>query len=303
MADNISTDPLIVKNTLEEEIIVVTTTTLTRLFELDTDAAALYMFYVLTAKRQANQIGYTNQIKCSRSYCLKGLQWGTVKFNRSKKFLVDNGFISSIKKTNQNHTVASHYVQLNYLPKSHSDEKPGVSFQPKARSIVSHPLAFDTTNADKLDINAVNTANADPNESQSEGLYKSAESHSKSRPIVKNDVTKPIVKKFPAGDYKAVIAHIAAVQGLKMLGNYGKQMKFVKLLFDAGYAVTDIQAAVTRMREDDYWKRLYFDASNVYNNIHKYEQPKILSKEEQMIANLEKIDSAEDVLKRLERHE
>lgn len=270
------------ENVLEREIIVVTTTTLVRLFEMDPNAVLLYTFYLKTAKLQANQIGYTNKIKATADYCMKGLHWGSRKYQRVKETLRANGFITDIIRKDAKGLVTGHYVELNFLMKSHSDDSIHSSRLPVMDS--STPNAVNKKlNADK------HVAPLVPSSNQGGG-DRAQESHSIEKPIVINP-------------QKAIISHVAQAQGFKMLGNYGKQAKFVKLLLDGGYTVEQVQDAATRMAADDYWKEHPFDVSNVYNNIHKYEKPKVLSKEERVMEALESIDSASDVYKRLEEHE
>lgn len=100
------------------------------------------------------------------------------------------------------------------------------------------------------------------NSVKQEGAKMPPESHSKKQPIVKHS----------ADEYKSIISYTANVQGLKLLGNYGKQMRFGKLLFDAGYTVADIHYAAINMWKDTYWRTHPFDLSNIYNNIHRYQE-------------------------------
>ena len=56
------------------------------------DLIGLYSFYYYTAKWQK-----TNQPKCTNTYCMKGLQYGEVRFMRAKKKLMEIGLIESVK--------------------------------------------------------------------------------------------------------------------------------------------------------------------------------------------------------------
>lgn len=130
-------------------------------------------------------------------------------------------------------------------------------------------------------------------------LHENADSHRSGRttkPATSHSKKKPIVKKrlaaHSAEEYKSIISYAAQVQGLKLLGNYGKQMRFGKLLFDAGYTVADIHYASINMWNDQYWRHHPFDLANIYNNIHKYQQREVpLTKMEELIA---KYDTPED---------
>jgi hypothetical protein len=121
--------PLDTLNAFEEQVIVVHTATLQRLFILNTDAVALYMFYVMTAKQQSiAQHKYINQIKANRSYCLQGLGWGKDRFHRARNVLLDNNFIEDIRKTDSIGVVKSWYVRIHFLQNTYREQDP--SYKP-----------------------------------------------------------------------------------------------------------------------------------------------------------------------------
>lgn len=79
------------------------------------DVLGLFMHYYYSARRQK-----TNQPWATASYCKKWFGWGTDKFQRTKAFLVNHGFIENVQKRGEKSQFARHYVKIRSMPKSHS---------------------------------------------------------------------------------------------------------------------------------------------------------------------------------------
>jgi hypothetical protein len=152
-------------SSLDQEIVVLTLTTLTRLYELDADAANLYVFYCKNAKIQSNQMGYTNRIKADDVFCRTGLKWGKEKFYRAKKLLKSQEFIEDVVRRNPDGTILGHFVQINFLLKSYKGKndsynpqssKPDTGFihSPQNQRVVQPEGGFQETNADNKNRNA-----------------------------------------------------------------------------------------------------------------------------------------------------
>lgn len=143
---------------LDQEIVLITLTTLVRLFDLNPDAALLYLFYCKTAKLQSNVIGYTNQIKASRSYTRKGLSWGTDKYHQAKKILTQHNFIEDIKKVDNEGRTIGWYIRLHYLINPNDgyvlDKTGGVSSTRHLQVSQNLHVGFETTNAEDEKKNA-----------------------------------------------------------------------------------------------------------------------------------------------------
>lgn len=143
---------------LDGELVVITLTTLSRLFELDANAALLYLFYCKTAKMQANQIGYTNKIWATRKYCLSGLGWGTKKYYTALKILQDHQFVQIENRDRGDHGhLSRQYIKINYLLKTPNSTS--VSYDTLDKVYQKPPVANDTPNAVNKKRNAVNEKN------------------------------------------------------------------------------------------------------------------------------------------------
>jgi hypothetical protein len=151
-------EPTRVISSLDQEIIVVTVTTLTRLYAIDPDMVSLYIFYCYTAKKQSQVIGYTNKIKASSDYCRKGLHWGSNKFHRVKKLLVQHGFIEDIIRRDRLNEVEGHYIQINFLLNPYKDDNPSYNPLPSFEGTRYFPhfqrVGNEGTNADEESRNA-----------------------------------------------------------------------------------------------------------------------------------------------------
>lgn len=131
---------------LDQEIVSLTLATLDRLFDIDPDAALLYLFYCKTAKLQSQKIGYTNKVKASSTYCRKGLKWGSSKYETKKRLLIEHGFIENIHRKIASGTVVGWYVQINYLIKL--DQSISNRITPQIQSISKPEGGFRATNAE-----------------------------------------------------------------------------------------------------------------------------------------------------------
>ena len=117
-------------NEFESEVIILNFITVVRLFELNTDAATLYLFYVKNAKIQK-----TNKIYAVNKFAMSGLSWGKIRLLKAKKILKDNGFISKIIRKDDKGTITGHYLVIHYL----NNEKLGLSIGSE-----THPVGSST---------------------------------------------------------------------------------------------------------------------------------------------------------------
>ncbi len=137
-------------NEFEKEVIVFNTITCIRLFELGSDVATLYLFYIKNAKIQG-----TNSIHSTDNFCKKGLGWGEKRFRKAKNILKENKFIEQItkpSKTGIKHYIKIHYLKCNKLPQD-KNEKEGLEVSKEVTSF-EHTNALDK-NINALDKNAV----------------------------------------------------------------------------------------------------------------------------------------------------
>ena len=101
------------------------------------DLLALYMFYCYTAKWQK-----TNSVKCTSTYCTNGLGWGKDRFFRTKKRLVELGYIRPIERRNENNQITGHFTQIGFIPK-----KETLSHSPRFQRVAFPEGGFQDTNA------------------------------------------------------------------------------------------------------------------------------------------------------------
>ena len=97
-------------NQIFKEIVPITKTSLMHLFGLGPDVYTLYSFYVKNSIIQNNISVYSTD-----NFCMKGLNWGKIKFRRAKKILVDNGFIENVVRKDKNGKIVKHYILLHYV--------------------------------------------------------------------------------------------------------------------------------------------------------------------------------------------
>ena len=105
-------------NEFDKEVITFNTITCLRLFDLGNDAAVLYLFYVKTSKIQG-----TNTVKALNCFCKKGLGWGSYRFNKAKKLLIDNGLIETVIRRDENNVITGNYMRIHYIKGSLCDVK------------------------------------------------------------------------------------------------------------------------------------------------------------------------------------
>jgi hypothetical protein len=67
---------------LENEVIVLSLETVSKLIDLNSDSATLYLFYHKTSKLQK-----TNSIWATNTFAMKGLKFGRSRFYKAKKVL------------------------------------------------------------------------------------------------------------------------------------------------------------------------------------------------------------------------
>lgn len=68
-----------------------------------------------------------------------------------------------------------------------------------------------------------------------------------------------------------VIQYVRKLQGIEHeYPNYGKQVRALKSITDAGYSLDDVRYVAQEMVKEDYWIERKFDLQNILNNIHKY---------------------------------
>ncbi len=153
------------------------------------DLIALYVFYYYTAKWQR-----TNQIKATRSYVIKALNWGKDRFTRTNNKLVELGLIEPFTRRDATGKVSGHYVRIKYLWKQESlanvSEKPealkpdnGVNDK-KSTVPKNHPVDSSTggkqpTNA--LSVSSLNACSANNNNSVDVGFINSIPQKIKNR--------------------------------------------------------------------------------------------------------------------------
>lgn len=112
-------------NLFENEVINIHTTTVVRLLSFGADPFTLYMFYVVTAKRQSiAQNKNVNPVKSAKKYCMQGLEWGEDRFLNAKKILLENGFVEDYLDRDEAGTIRGHYIFLHYLSPSYNSYKP-----------------------------------------------------------------------------------------------------------------------------------------------------------------------------------
>jgi hypothetical protein len=92
--------------------------------EKPSDLIALYHFYYYTAKWQN-----TNKVRATTNYAAKGLKWSNDKVRKTKKTLIQLGFIEDIKEFDENSkTIKGHYIQIKFIWESHTHGNPQYGF-------------------------------------------------------------------------------------------------------------------------------------------------------------------------------
>ena len=105
---------------IDRYICSTTTQTITELlkYKNGSDAIALYMFYIATAKRQE-----TNQPFALPSFCKIGLHWGDYKFKNADKVLRECGLVKKIKDIDTKGVIRKWYVKINFILKQETLDK------------------------------------------------------------------------------------------------------------------------------------------------------------------------------------
>lgn len=132
---------------IEKEITVLTNKTINVLLKENSDALALYIFYMQGARRQK-----TNQVWHTDNYCRKGLGFGKTRLDNAKKTLYKYNLIEKASGRQKGKFV-KHYVKINYLWKeaslkqvNHTPEKPRVDLTTSGQT-ETNALSKDTRNA------------------------------------------------------------------------------------------------------------------------------------------------------------
>lgn len=105
---------------------------------------------------------------------------------------------------------------------------------------------------------------------------RTSEGHKQDSKNDKNDITymrkEPVLKKTPEEQalYKGLIAYCAEKGGRVKFTNWGKQIKCLETVLQAGHTPDQIRYVIDFMASEDYWQKATFDMSNVYNNFDKY---------------------------------
>jgi hypothetical protein len=130
---------------LDQLVIVVTNKTVEILLAENIDALALYLFYILTSKRQK-----TNQIWATDSFCMKKFGWGNHRMMDAKRVLKKFDLITVIPHK-ESGKVVKWFIKINFL---WSKEKtrdailtPVETRDAETRDAENHSVAADTSNA------------------------------------------------------------------------------------------------------------------------------------------------------------
>lgn len=147
-------------NTIEKDVIIVTTKTVEKLLSESPDSLALYLFYIKNAKIQE-----TNSIWNTNTFGMKGLGWGTKRYNDAKKVLVDNGFLEETVRRNNKGQIEKHYLKINYIfgretTKDIIKEKEEINHNAPNPQVDTTTNGFQETNAlSNKSINALSNKN------------------------------------------------------------------------------------------------------------------------------------------------
>lgn len=138
------------QNFIENELIILSKQTLDLFLaqKNSSDLIAVYTFYYYTAKWQK-----TNQVKATDNYVMKGLHIGKKTFGEAKKFLLENGLISSVSTKDNKGAITGWYIKINYIWKAKNLPEMEVTQNPQ-----NPPSGKQETNA--LSANSLNALNA-----------------------------------------------------------------------------------------------------------------------------------------------
>lgn len=218
---------------------VINRTTLNRLFKLGETSLTLYMFFIETARRQAEVIGFTQKIKATGSYCCKGLGWGKVKYQKAKKQLVDADLISVKQERDTSGKMSHWYVIIHYLENQRVEKptggKPDWRLNRLAGNQATNAVNKKINAVDKK-LNAVDLSNSSPPpQSQSELREQEAEEFL-------NHFNRLYEKKM-----KSFRALLSPVRGSKQgLFDYWRQT----------YSTADLLKALEKSLTDPFWSKV-----------------------------------------------
>lgn len=192
---------------IDRDIIVLTTKTVEFLLSGCPDSLVLYIFYMKNAKIQE-----TNSIWNTNTFGMKGLGWGVDRYNKAKKFLIDNGFIDEVKRRNDKGQIEGHYLKINYLFKKETVEDI-INQKYQKPSLDKATTGFQETNAlSNKSINAL---------TNKKKISAKAEAHKKE---VKEYNYKEEVDKLLNSNWK--VNKIIALYFLKKRFNFENQIQF-----------------------------------------------------------------------------
>ncbi len=105
--------PITFVNLFDKEVLSTSAFTLSFLFEKNTDACFLYLFYsyIAKTKEQPEDIP-PGSIRADDIYCREKLSWGQVRFYRAKKFLESVGLIHTQTKKSEDGKFGGSFINL-----------------------------------------------------------------------------------------------------------------------------------------------------------------------------------------------
>ncbi len=77
------------------------------------DAYALYSFYMFHAEKQD-----MSGVRATNTYCMDGLCWGKVRFQRAKKMLLEYGMIEERRDKDEKGCFTKCYIYVKYKPQA-----------------------------------------------------------------------------------------------------------------------------------------------------------------------------------------
>lgn len=151
-----NTDPVLVENSFEDEIINIGTRTALKLLSLGSEPLSLYVFYCITAKRQSIALRKRIvTIRATETYCMAALGWGQLKFRNAKKILLDQELIKNVVKKTDEGKIIGYYIQINYVPietsglKNQSLDKTSRWMTPRVDESTPNTDIYNNINTDK----------------------------------------------------------------------------------------------------------------------------------------------------------
>ena len=110
--------------------------------ENPSELIALYHFYYYTAKWQK-----TNKVKATTAYVANGLKWSQDRVRRTKKTLIELGFIEDVKtKDEKTKSITGHYIKINFIwTKSHPHENPEYGLSQSMENLETNAYSINTS--------------------------------------------------------------------------------------------------------------------------------------------------------------